>query len=175
MMQSSVMFGFIYSMVLIHEKEISVSKVYGILPISQSKLIYLRLIVPLIFATTVTYVLFLWQPFIFSSHASFLGLALLCGIFAPLLAMLISVLSSNRMEGMTWFKLVNLIMVLPLIVYFIPDLGNWLGFIPTHWAYQMLAGMAVDGSSLWSFLMGLIYALLLLIWLVKRFTSTHFL
>ncbi len=174
MMQSSIMFGFIYSMVFIHEKEISVAKVYGILPISQTQLLYFRLLIPFTFAVIVTFTLLLWQPFLAIDILSVLGLALLCGLMSPVLAISVSVLSQNKMEGMTWFKLVNLVIVIPLAAYFVPFPPYWFGVVPTHWAYQMLEFLARGESVLWPFLIGLIYTLVLLRWMVKRFISTHF-
>ena len=45
-MQGSLIFGFIYSMVLIDEKDTNVAKVYGILPVSKFWFVIFRLIAP---------------------------------------------------------------------------------------------------------------------------------
>jgi fluoroquinolone transport system permease protein len=58
-MQGSVAFGFIYSMVLVDEKDTGVAKVYGILPVSQFWFVVFRLIPPFFLATISTFLLLL--------------------------------------------------------------------------------------------------------------------
>src|SRR5688500_10300915 len=47
-MQGSIAFGFIYSMVLVDEKDTSVARVYGVLPLSKFWFVVFRLIPPFV-------------------------------------------------------------------------------------------------------------------------------
>lgn len=60
-MQTSTMFGFIYSMVLINEKDIQVAKVYGILPISKTGFVASRLLIPFTISTLITFIMLVEQ------------------------------------------------------------------------------------------------------------------
>ena len=52
--QGSLMFGFIYSMILIDEKDTQVAKVYGVLPVSKFWFVVFRLIAPFLLSTLAT-------------------------------------------------------------------------------------------------------------------------
>jgi len=101
-------------------------------------------------------------------------LSALCGLIAPLLTIVVTILSKNKMEGMTWFKLVNLLVIIPLAAFFIPEYALLFGVIPTHWAFQMLGEM-VDGVS-WGvgYCIGSGFTLGLLVLGIKRFANSHF-
>jgi fluoroquinolone transport system permease protein len=173
-MQTSTMFGFIYSMVLIHEKELEVAKVYGILPVSKTAFVTARLLIPFGISALFTFVLLLIQGFFIFDILSMVLLAILCGLFAPLLTLVVCILSKNKMEGMTWFKLVNLLVSIPLAAYFIPAYTYFFGIIPTHWAFQVLDKMVLGQSIVLPLLLGFSYALILLFILIKRFAKVHF-
>jgi hypothetical protein len=101
-------------------------------------------------------------------------LSVLCGLIAPLLTILVTILSKNKIEGMTWFKLVNLLVTIPLAALFIQEYALLFGIIPTHWAFQMWGEMADGGSWLLEFFVGLGFVLILLVLGIKRFARVHF-
>lgn len=173
-MQTSTMFGFIYSMVLIHEKDIQVAKVYGVLPVSKMGYVLSRMLIPFILSSLMTLGLLLVQPFYTFPFLPMLLLSIFCGLMTPLLALVVTILSKNKMEGMTWFKLVNLLMSIPLAAFFIPQYTLLFGISPTHWAFQALDDMSKGGGGYTSIFIGFIYSLGLLFFLLKRFTKVHF-
>jgi len=61
--QTSTMFGFIYSMVFIDEKDTQVARVYGILPVSKPLHLIVRLSIPFGVATLFTWMILQFQPF----------------------------------------------------------------------------------------------------------------
>jgi len=173
-MQTSTMFGFIYSMVMIHEKDIEVAKVYGVMPVSKMGYVASRLVVPFIISTLMTFILLVWQPFYELSILPMILLSMLCGLMTQVLSLLVTVLSKNKMEGMTWFKLANLLVTIPLLAFFISKYTFAFGIIPTHWAYQGLNNM-IEGESCWTSLsIGFIFSLGLIYLLLKRFAKVHF-
>jgi fluoroquinolone transport system permease protein len=174
-MQTSTMFGFIYSMVLINEKDIQVAKVYGILPISKTGFVASRLLIPFTISTLITFVLLVIQPFYSFSFLSMALLAILCGLLAPLLTLIVSIYSKNKMEGMTWFKFANLLVSVPLAAFFISKYTIFFGVIPTHWAFQTLDKMILGENYFSPLFIGLGFFSVLLIFMIKRFASVHFL
>lgn len=174
-MQTSTMFGFIYSMVLINEKDIHVAKVYGILPVSKTGFVASRMVIPFVFSTLITFILLAIQPFYSFSFLSMALLAILCGLLAPLMALLVSVFSKNKMEGMTWFKFANLLVSVPMGAFFISKYTIFFGVIPTHWAFQTLDKMILGENYFSPLFIGLGFVSVLLIFMIKRFASVHFL
>lgn len=173
-LQTSTMFGFIYGMVLIHEKDILVAKVYGILPVSKTGFVSSRLLIPFGISTLLTFLLLIVQPFYSFPIVSMALLAILCGLLEPLLTLSVSILSKNKMEGMTWFKLVNLLMSIPLAAFFIPKYTALFGIIPTHWAFQTLNKMVLGEPIIMQLSIGLVFVSILLVFLIKRFAKVHF-
>lgn len=174
-LQTSTMFGFIYCMVFIDEKDTQVSKMYGILPVSKFYFILFRLLIPFLMSTFMTFVLLYGQPFFEMSAIGALIFALLAALVAPVFALSISILSKNKMTGMTWFKLINLLATLPLLAYFIPgSLGNIFGIVPTYWLFNGLEAAFITGDSLLPVGIGFLFSTLLLILLTLRFVRSHF-
>jgi len=172
--QTSTMFGFIYSFVLINEKEIGVAKVYGVLPVSKTGFISSRMVIPFVLSTLMTFALLIVQPFFSLPVIPMILLSMLCGLLAPLLTIIVTILSKNKMEGMTWFKLVNLLVIIPLAAFFIPDYAVLFGIIPTHWAFQMLGEMVAGENWIVGFCFGLGFAVVLLVLGIRRFAKVHF-
>ena len=174
-MQTSTMFGFIYSMVFINEKEIHVAMVYGILPVSKTGFVTSRLVIPFAISTLTTFFMLVVQPFYSFSLLSMTLLAILCGLLAPLLTLLVSIYSKNKMEGMTWFKFANLLVSVPLAAFFISEYTVFFGVIPTHWAFQTLDKMILDENYFLPVFIGITFVSALLIFVIKRFARVHFL
>jgi len=173
-MQTSTMFGFVYSFVLIDEKDIGVAKAYGVLPVSKTGFVASRMVIPFVLSTLMTLALLIVQPFYSFALVAMILLSVLCGLVAPLLTILVTILSKNKMEGMTWFKLINLLVTIPLAAFFIPEYALLFGIIPTHWAFQMLGEMVAGESWGMEFFVGLGFVLGLLALGIKKFARGHF-
>lgn len=174
LMQCSTMFGFIYAMVLIDEKDKGVAKVYGILPIDQLKFLLNRLLGPIFYSSIFNSILLYFQSYISFNLIQILLISILSALITPILALLTTTLSKNKMEGMTWFKILNLFVNLPLAAFFLPGFSYAFGVLPTFWPFQALFE-AVSGESIYvSIVIGLVFCLGLTFYLGKRFSRTHF-
>ena len=174
-MQNSLIFGFIYSMVLIDEKDTQVAKVYGILPVSKFWFVIFRLIVPFLFSTFATFLMLLAEPFYRLSITSNLIYATLAGLVAPLMILFIAITAKNKIEGMTWQKLFNIPISLPLLAFFVPVSFSFLfAIFPTFWAYQGFTNNINGESFILYFLIGFIYSLFLISLLARKFSKNHF-
>ena len=174
-MQGSLIFGFIYSMVLIDEKDTNVSKVYGILPVSKFWFVIFRLIAPFLFSTLATFLILLVEPFYRLSIIPNLIYSVLTGLVAPMMVLFVAIMAKNKIEGMTWQKLFNLPVSLPLLAFFVPVSFSFVfAILPTHWAFQSFNQMIADKSFALYLLIGLSYSLLLIGLLAQKFTKKHF-
>lgn len=174
-MQNSLIFGFIYSMVLIDEKDTQVAKVYGILPVSKFWFVIFRLIAPFLFSTIATFLMLLAEPFYNLSIISNLIYATLAGLVAPLMILFVAITAKNKIEGMTWQKLFNIPISLPLLAFFAPASFSFLFVIfPTFWAYQGFSNNINSESSILYFLIGFAYSFFLIGLLARNFSKSHF-
>ncbi len=174
-MQGSTAFGFIYSMVLIDEKDTSVAKVYGILPVSKFWFVAFRLIPPFLLATLATFLLLLVEPFYGLSVASNLVFSALAGLIAPLMILFVAATAKNKIEAMTWQKLFNLPLFLPILAFYVPaSFSLFFAIFPTFWAYQGFNSLINGGTFGIYLLLGFAHSIFLIVFLIKRFTGSHF-
>ena len=89
---------------------------------------------------------------------------------APLFALILSTFAANKVEGLALMKGLSVFMLGPLAAYFIDsDLQLLLGVLPTYWPTKAF-WVAGEGGNLWPYvLVGMVYHLLLLVWLLRRF------
>ena len=174
-MQGSIAFGFIYSMVLVDEKDTQVAKVYGILPVSKFWFTAFRLIPPFLLATLAAFALLLVEPFYGLPPVSNLVYSALTGTVAPLMTLFIAVVAKNKIEAMTWQKLFNIPLFLPVLAFFVPASFSFVfAIFPTFWAYQGF-NFLIEGGNFWLYmLIGFAHSILLLALMIKRFTRSHF-
>ncbi len=174
-MQGAVAFGFIYSMVLVDEKDTNVAKVYGVLPISKFWFVVFRLIPPFLLASLATFLLLLFQTFYDLPVIANIVFSALTGFVAPLMIIFVAIVAKNKIEAMTWQKLFNIPLYLPILAFFVPAYISFiLAVFPTFWVYQGFNSL-IKGGNFWVYLLvGFAHSILLLVWLVKRFNKIHF-
>lgn len=173
--QGATAFGFIYSMVLVDEKDTNVAKVYGILPISKVWFVVFRLIPPFVLATLTTFLLLLVEPFYGFPVIQSLVYSMLVGLLMPLMILFVAIPAKNKIEAMTWQKIFNLPLVLPIMAFYVPASFSFLFTIfPTFWAFQGLDSLITMGNFWLYMLIGFAYSILLIALMIKRFTRSHF-
>lgn len=173
--ENTQMFSFISSMIWIEEKETDVAKVYGILPVSKTTFMLFRLLIPYLITTLLNLVLLLIQPFFNLPLDKIIGISMLAALIVPIYALGINSLVKNRMEGMVYVKVFNLIVLLPLIAFFIPDsFQHLLGIFPTYWLFQGIDKVIAQESCETFFGIGYAFSIALSWWLVNRVVKKHF-
>ncbi len=174
-MQSALIFGFIYSMVLIDEKDKNVAKVYGVLPVSKFWFVLFRLIAPVIFSTFATFSIFFFEPFFRLPIATSLFYSLLSGLTAPIMVLFVTIMANNKLEGMTWQKLFNIPVMLPLLTFFVPAVYSYaFAVLPTYWAYRGFHNLVAGDSYVLHFLIGFCFSIGVIGLLGSRFARSHF-
>ena len=171
-------FCIINSLLFIEEKETQTAKVYGVLPISKARLIFARLFIPYVLTVLFNLALLSFQSFVNLSIIYSLMISLLAALIVPIYVLLLSSFAKNRLEGMVYIKLFNLLVLLPIAAFFIA--GNWkhiLGLLPTHWLYQSLdngLNVSTSSESILYALIYLVFSLIILKFSVKHFIETQF-
>ena len=175
LIENTQMFSFINSMVFIDEKETQVNKVYATVPLSTTAFIGSRMLLPYTITVLLNFILLLIQPFYELAVLPSLLLSILIGLIVPIYVMLMTKLVENRMKGMVYIKALNILVLLPFAAFFVPDnLLHIFGLLPTHWCIQAAYEFFTEGAFVTNFLFALLYFVLLLIYLLKRFRGSHF-
>lgn len=172
--QSSIMFGFITSFLILEEKDENIMIVHRVMPVSSQFFIAYRVL----FATALAFLgAFLT---IVLSGVAYPGLlnaclvALLFSLIAPIIVLSIASFAKNKVEGMAYFKGVDLLLMLPIMTPFIAS--KWvfsLGFIPTFWIYKFYES-TVNTTNYWFFLICLGIQLVLITFLFSKFRKNVF-
>ncbi|MCB1024146.1 MAG: hypothetical protein KDB79_07145 [Acidobacteria bacterium] len=174
-MQGALVIGFIYSMVLVDENDTGVAKVYGVLPVSQFWLVIFRLFVPFLFAALSAFAILIVEPFYRLSILSNTLYSLLCGLTAPMMVLFVAIYSKNKIEAMTWQKLTNIPISLPLLAFFVPASYEILfAVFPSYWVYQAFQQMTNHGNYALFLFVGYAFSLVILVYLARKFTRSHF-
>ncbi|MFZ1700126.1 MAG: hypothetical protein WBO10_09725 [Pyrinomonadaceae bacterium] len=173
--QGATAFGFVYSMVFVDEKDTSVAKVYGILPVSKGWFVVFRLIPPFALAALTSFFLLLIEPFYGLPVIPVVFYSILTGLFAPIMILFVATLAGNKIEAMTWQKIFNLPLVLPILSLFVAAPFSFaFALSPTFWAYQALNSL-INAGDFWLYtLFGFTQSLLFLVLMTRRFTRNHF-
>ena len=173
--QGAVAFGFIYSMVLIDEKDTNVAKVYGVLPVSHFWFTVFRLIPPFLLATVSTFFLFFFEPFYDFPLLEIAIYSALTALMCPLMILFVTVFSENKIEAMTWQKLFNIPLFLPVISFFVSTTFAVLfGVFPVYWAFRGLDNLINSGNAGWEFAVCFIYSIFVIYLFLKKFQQKHF-
>lgn len=173
--ENTQMFCFISSMVLIDEKESDVAKVYGIVPFKKWQFIVSRFLIPYLFTFLLNFVLFNIQPFYTISLINNLIISLLTALIVPIYVLTINAIVKNRMQGMVYIKAFNMIVLLPIAAFFVPEKFKHLfGFLPTHWIFQSVENVTKGNSIVTLSIIGFIFLVVLLLFVSIQFMKKHF-
>ena len=173
--ENTQMFSFIYSMVLIEEKETMVAKIYGVLPVSKTGFVLSRLVAPTVITVLLNFILLLLQPFYALPVLACLLFSIVAALIVPAYILGVAVLCKNKMEGMVWVKVFNILVIIPVVAFFIPDtFARLFGIFPTYWAFQGLNNI-IEGNMYSLFLLvGMLYLVGLLFVGLRKFAVNHF-
>lgn len=173
--ENTQMFCFISSMVLIDEKESDVAKVYGIVPFTKFQYIISRFLIPYLFTVALNIILFFAQPFYTISLGNNLAISFLTALIVPLYVLSINAIVKNRMQGMVYIKAFNMIVLIPIVAFFVPEkIKHVFGVLPTHWIFQSIDNVVNQLSIVKFTVIGFLF-IGGLIWIAsKQFIQKHF-
>ncbi len=174
--ENTQMFCFICTMVLIDEKETNVSKVYGVVPITKTQFILSRMLLPFLFTVLLNILLFIIQPFYDISLSDVLLISFLAAMVVPAYVFAINSFAKNRMQGMVYIKAFNMLVILPIAAFFVPENITYaFSILPTHWIFLSVEYSTKNISIFAPFLIGFMFLLGLIAFFTKKFLKIHFL
>ncbi len=173
--QAATMFGFITGFIFLEEKDEHVFMALKTMPVSGRFFVLTRMSLAILLASLYNWGLLHFGVLLDMSWWQEILLAIQFSFLAPLLALAVAVFASNKVEGLAQFKIYNLLITLPLIIYFLDFKAlHVLAILPSYWTFRSIE-MLESGGSFWMFhLIGwLVYWVLIFI-LVRRFEKKVF-
>ncbi|WP_276980074.1 hypothetical protein, partial [Flavobacterium filum] len=117
--QTAIMFGFIISFIILDEKDENVLQVIRVLPISPFYFILYRLLFATTFSTLGSFLMINLSGIAYPGLANSILLSIQYGLTAPFITLIIATFARNKVEGMAFFKGVDLILLLPMLSFFV--------------------------------------------------------
>jgi ABC-type multidrug transport system permease subunit len=171
-LQSATMFGFIYGTLFLEEKEENLFEVIKITPVPLLKVVLSRLLIGLIISVVVNFFLIYYGEVVHLPIFKVLLLSFLFSLAAPLIALTLGAFAKNRIEGLAQMKIVNILLIIPALIYFIPHKAAHLtAIIPTYWTNRALEFANDNMKFIWFFAISLIFYLICFLLLNKKFSQ----
>jgi fluoroquinolone transport system permease protein len=168
-------FSFISSMVLIDEKETDVAKVYGVVPLTKFEYLISRFLIPYFFTVLLNVILFIVQPFFEIGLLTNVLTALLAALVVPVYVLSINSIAKNRIQGMIYIKAFNMLVLLPIAAFFVPEnFKHFFGILPTHWIFQSVEAITQNSTITVTLGIGYLFFSILIYITSKLFISKHF-
>ncbi len=151
-MQSAILFGFVVSFLMVDEKDEQVMDVIRVLPISPRFFLFYRLSFASIVAALMALVVLLGSGMTYMGIGASSCIAFLLGLTAPLITLTIATFANNKIEGMALFKVIDLVLMLPLLAFFLDEpFRYFFGVVPVFWTYALLE-QSFEGEWVWWYL-----------------------
>ncbi len=167
--------SFIIAMIMMDERDEDVLTVFRITPLSSFAFIVYRLAFIYIFSFFFAIIMFITSDIIRVEFSKILLLGFLVSFISPIIALSVISLSSNKIEAVTIFKGLNLILSLPILaVLFDFKFEELLGIIPVYWTFQLINEIEISGSIVKWFLPGVIIHMVYLLFFYWRFRKKVF-
>lgn len=159
-LQGGLMFSFVAGFLLLDEKDEQVIVVYQVSPLSMYGLLFRRMLLPFLMTLAYVLVALAWNPVHEFRGWALLLTALPFALVTPMGGLLVAGLARNKVEGMAWFKGIDLLMIVPALAFFVPAPWDKVFYVfPTY--YVFAAGIVGCGDAVGEGLMygavGLVY------------------
>lgn len=174
-LQTAIMFGFITSFIILDEKDENVLQAIRVLPISSFYFILYRLSFATLFSSLGAFLMISLSGISYPGLINAVLLSILYGLTAPFITLLIATFASNKMEGMAYFKGLDLILILPVLVFFLDEKWTYVfAFIPTYWSNMLYHESVNEGPAVEVFLVAIVFYAALLYGLFHLFKRRVF-
>jgi len=180
-MQSGLLAGAVTTFVILEERDASNMQALFVTPLQPAQYLFFRIGLPMIY-TFILSGFMLWLAGLEFSFLQMTASALFNAMLVPLFALAITSVATNKVEGLTWFKGLNLIAFAPAASFFIES--GWskaFAVIPTWWIYHFNAMIASPGQSQSAFnspalyfWVGMVYLGLCNLFLFRKFSQKNF-
>ena len=168
-----LLFGVVIGFLLLDERDDQTLKALQVTPLPLSGYLAYRTILPMILSVVLTVLMYPIAGLVPFSTIHLIVVSLLAAPLAPIFALFMATFAANKVQGFALMKGMGVVLILPLLAFFIES--NWqilLGVVPTYWSIKLYWVLYAGESGGWIFFVaGIIYQLLILVLLLRRFNA----
>lgn len=131
--------GFILSFIFLDEKDLQLISVLRVTPVSLKGVLLSRILFMLVFGFMGSLLILFFNGATNYTLIQNLAIAILSALNVPFLVLFISTIAKNKVEGLTLLKVVNVILFIPVAVFFLENSWeNLLAIFPAYWVFQFM-------------------------------------
>jgi fluoroquinolone transport system permease protein len=131
--------GMVIGFLLLDERDARTLTALRVTPLSMRRYLGYRVALPLLVGTLSTLVGYPVAAISPLPPASLVPIALVAGLWAPLLALVLAAAAPNKVAGFAVMKVLNSVNLLPVAAFFLPlPLQYVAGVLPTYWPMRAL-------------------------------------
>jgi fluoroquinolone transport system permease protein len=163
--------GVVVGFLLLDQQDDRTLVALQVTPLSLNNYLAYRLALPVLIGILLTLVTLPLSGLAPLTSLHLLAVALAAAPMAPLFALFLAAFAANKVQGFAIQKGLGVVMLPPIIAYFVPAPWHWLfGLVPTYWPAQVLWRAQSGSGQLWLYLgLGLLMQCFLLWLLLRRF------
>jgi fluoroquinolone transport system permease protein len=172
LMTAPGMVGMVIGFLFLDERDARTLTALRTTPLSMRQYLAYRVALPLLLGTASTLIGYPLTGLTSLAPSSLLPIAIVAGLSAPLLALVLAIAAPNKVAGFAVVKVMNAVNLLPVVAYFVSrPLQFAAGVFPTYWPMRALWSAAAGESYGAHLVIGTVIsalALLAAIWLFDR-------
>lgn len=139
LMTAPGMVGFVIGFLLLDERDAGTLRALRVTPLSMRHYLAYRVAGPLIAGTAATVIGYPIAGLVPIEFSALVTLAVLAGLAAPLLALVVAASAPNKVAGFAVVKVLNSLNLLPIAAFFVPPPLQYVaGVVPTYWPMRAL-------------------------------------
>ena len=164
------MVGSLVGFLVLDERDEGTLAALLVTPVSLASYLLYRIGLPVVIAFLVTLVAVPMAGLLTIPFGQLMLAAALASLSGGIVALAVTALATNKVEGFAVLKMLQGLQALPLVAWFVPAPWQWLvGFVPTYWPAAVYWRMA-GGNGFWGYLVvGVVINLLYLAGLTSHF------
>jgi fluoroquinolone transport system permease protein len=135
--QGGLMFGFVTGFLLLDEKDLDLVTVYRVAPLSFGRFLLLKMAFPFLATWVYAIACLSFNPILQLNGIALIVTSIHFALITPVGALMVAALGKNKVEGLTWFKFVDLILIAPFLGFFLPKpWANLFWIFPTYGVFD---------------------------------------
>ncbi|MBO8163466.1 MAG: hypothetical protein H0Z34_07055 [Brevibacillus sp.] len=171
LLTSALMLGVLTGFLILDERDEGVLTQFAVTPLTRTGYVLYRLAAPVLFSSLLS--LFV-LPVAGGSQLPLWQLVWFVGLLSlesPLIALAMAAYAANKVEGLALAKVLSLFLLAPAVIYFVPSAWQYAAaLLPSYWVAKAFFAAAWASGGYWIWLAGgVLYHLLLLRWLLRKF------
>lgn len=164
------LFGYVIGFMLLDERDDGTLQALRVTPLSLDRYLVYKLAVPVVVSVAAVYIFVPVVGLVTVPFAPLLPIAFVAALEAPIFALLLASLAANKVQGLAVMKGLSLVLVAPMVAYFVPEPWQWLfGLSPTYWPLKAFWQVLAGGPWWPTVVIGLSANAALLLLLLRRF------